>query len=180
MKSFVLPATAALLLWGSSLSAQEPLPDGARVRIMQKQQGRWIGTLRSMSRDSVTVADTVGRVYVLPRQDISLERSRGPGTRFWKHFGLSMAAAGALGGLISAATWSECDDCWIYPQSRVEAFGWGFLAGGAIGVPIGVIVGAAVKVERWELVPLEFPGTEAHVPHAGARRFALSVSLPLR
>jgi hypothetical protein len=180
MKSFVPPVVAVLLFFAGPLPAQQALPDGARVRVTQKQQGRVIGMLRSMSRDSISMVDSAGKEYVLARQDIAMEQSRGRGTHFWKHFGLSILAAGSVGGLISAATWSECSSCWIYPESRAEAFGWGFLAGGAIGVPVGVIMGAVVKVERWEFVPLDAPVDGAQAPHAGTQRFAVSLSLPLR
>ena len=184
MKSFVPLGIAALLLSGTTALAQQHALDGARVRVLQKQHVAVTGLLRSISADSISVVDSAGKEHVLPRQDAALERSLGKHTKFWKHMGLTMGIAAGVGGLISAASWSECNDtgflaCFLEPESRSEAFAWGVAAGAVVGVPVGALLGAVVKVERWERVPVAGPLDGAGV-WKDTRRFAISVALPAR
>ena len=44
--------------------------------------------------------------------------------------------------MIYALTWSPCTEtgwfaCFAHPDSRGEAFGWGFAGGAIIGLPLG-------------------------------------------
>jgi hypothetical protein len=158
MKAQLTILLTALLLLTTQASAQDGPSEGTRVRIRQKDHPLRIGTLRSLSADSVSWLDSSGTQYVLARQNLELERSLGKRPRFWKHLGITMLGGAVAGGLISAMTWSECESteflgCLLVPESRGEAAGYGVLAGAAIGLPIGAIIGAAVKVERWEPVP---------------------------
>lgn len=153
MKIPLVVVTAALLVLTPSAFAQEVLPEGTRVRVKVGGSPPLIATLRTISADSIWLIDADGKERSLARQNAELERSLGTHTRFWHHFGVSIMVTALGGGLLSALTFDECDQCIVAPDSRGEAFVWGFIAGGAIGVPIGVVLGALAKVERWEPVP---------------------------
>jgi hypothetical protein len=134
--------------------AQYPVPEGARIRVRQQPNLVWVGTLHALSADTVIFTDAQGQRYSLARQNIELERSIGRMQSFWKNFGLTVGGAAVAGGLVSAISWTECNDsgpfgCLLEPGSRGEAFGWGVIAGGLVGVPVGVLLGAVIKPERW-------------------------------
>ncbi len=155
LKRFVL--VFAVLLAPGLATAQGPLAEGARIRIKQPPKVVWVGTLHALSTDSVAFVDAYGKRFSLARHNIEIERSIGRTRNFWKHFGLTIGGGAVVGGLLSAITWTECRDtgflsCFLVPESRAEAFGYGFLAGGVVGVPVGVLLGSLVKVERWEKV----------------------------
>ncbi|HEY0671150.1 MAG TPA: hypothetical protein VGD27_02730 [Longimicrobiales bacterium] len=152
MKIPLLFLTAALLLLTTSAFGQDVLPEGTRVRVKVEGRPPLIATLRTISADSIWLIDTGGQHRTLARQNAELERSLGKHTRFWHHFGVSIMVTALGGGLLSALTFDECDQCIVAPDSRGEAFVWGFVAGGAIGVPVGALMGALAKVERWEQV----------------------------
>jgi hypothetical protein len=143
-----------ILLAPQLAMAQHPVPEGARIRVRQPPSLIWVGTLQSLSPDTVTFIDGQGNRLSLARQNVELERSIGRTQSFWKHFGLTVGGAALTGGIISAVTWTECNEsglfgCFMEPASRGEAFGWGFVAGGLVAVPLGVLLGAVIKPERW-------------------------------
>ena len=83
-----------------------------------------------------------------------LETSLGRQRNFGKYFGLTVAVVSLVGGTIYALTWSPCTEtgwfaCFVKPDSRGEAFGWGLAGGAIIGVPLGLIIGSVVREERW-------------------------------
>jgi hypothetical protein len=105
--------------------------------------------------------DSQGKPTGLALQNIALERSIGRTGRFWKTLGITAGSAAVVGGLISAATWEHCESdgfmsCFMVPASRAEAGILGVIAGGVIGLPLGAVLGAVIKTERWE--PLNPPG----------------------
>ena len=135
---------------------QAPVPE-TRIRAKQQSGVVWVGTLRSLSADSVVFVDPNGRQTALALQNLELERSLGRTGNFWKTFGITVASAAVVGGLISAATWDECVSteflgCFMVPESRSEAALYGVAAGGVLAIPVGALLGALVKTERWELL----------------------------
>jgi len=149
-----------MLLSPIAAFAQEPPTLETRVRVTQSSGLVTVGTLRSLSADSIVFIDPQGKPTGLALQNVALERSIGRTGRFWKTFGITVAAGAAVGGLISAATWEQCESdaflgCFMVPASRGEAGILGVLAGGVIGIPVGALLGAVIKVERWE--PLNPP-----------------------
>ena len=159
--------------------AQDVAAPETRVRVIGSDGTVAVGMLQELTADSIRIVDATQRTLTLAREGMMLERSLGRKTKFWKHFGIATAAVATGGALISALTWNECSSCWIYPESRPEAFAWGFAAGAAVGVPVGIIAGLAIKVERWEplAVPIRGSAAPSHAP--SSRPFALTVSLPL-
>jgi hypothetical protein len=161
MSKLSILAIGAMLLSPFAASAQAPRAPETRVRITQQSGLVTVGTLRALSPDSVIYLDRQGKPQGLALQNVELERSIGRTGRFWKTFGITVAAGAAAGGLISAATWEHCESdaffgCFMVPASRAEAGILGVLAGGVIGIPIGALLGAVIKVEGWE--PLHPPG----------------------
>ena len=169
MKSLLLGA--ALLFVSPPAVAQELPEPGTRVRALSEKRTLAIGTLQSVAADSITIVDAAGTERALSRADVRLERSLGKKGNFAKHFAITAGSIAVAGGLLSAMTWSECSDCFIAPDSRPEAFLWGLAAGGLIGVPLGVIAGLVIKVERWAPVALPGSGSESNAAQSGHNRF---------
>lgn len=144
----------ALSLRPLDLGAQV-LEPGVRVRVTQANGIRHDGIFQGLEADSARITASRGAMVAIPLSDVRrLEVSTGRHRRFWKNFGLATAGAAALGAGISAATYEPCNDevlfgCLVSPSSRTEAFMWGAVAGGMIGVPVAVVVGAAVRQEQW-------------------------------
>ena len=162
MSKVSILAIGAILLFSPVAFAQEAPTKEApaaetRVRVTQSSGLVSVGTLYSLSADSVVFVDQHGKPTGLALQNIELERSLGRSGNFWKTFGITVGSAAVIGGLISAATWEECfsDDfmgCFMTPESRSEAAFYGVAAGGILAIPVGALLGALVKTERWELL----------------------------
>lgn len=175
MKSLWLGA--ALLLVPLSAGAQKLPEPGARVRVLIEKRTLAVGTLQSVAADSIIIVDAAGTERTLSRAQVRLERSLGKQGNFAKHFAITAGSIAVAGGLLSSLTWSECGNCFIAPQSRSEAFLWGLAAGGIIGVPLGVIAGLAIKVERWEPVRLPGAGGELNRAQPARNRFGVYAAL---
>lgn len=162
MKPLLLALLAAVALMPADARTQTSPQNDVRVRIARANGPRLVGTLRAHSVDSLTITDPAGGLLAIPRRDITgMETSLGRHRSFLRNFSIGVGATAAAGGLLGALTWSECTEtgflaCMMHPDSRMGAFGLGALVGGALGVPIGLIAGAAVKTERW--APMAVPG----------------------
>ena len=176
----------SLVLPASGLAQRVPDP-GELVRITQTDGTVLTGFFaRSSTEHLVLLGAWREQEYVIPRTDIdTIERSLGRHRQFGKNFGITLAVASLSIGAISAFTWSPCRDtgflaCLFHPTSRGEAFTWGFVGGAALGLPIGLVVGLAVRQERWARVSV--PGLGESVlsikPVLGPRTgFSASISL---
>ena len=174
-----LAIVVACCLAGSAESAaQAPADSGARVRISYANGPRLIGTLHAMTADSVRIVPEIGNaVLSFARRDITtLEVSTARRRRFWRHLAIAVGVAGGTGATIAAATWEPCVSteflgCMLYPESRGEAFTMGLLVGVGLGAPVGVLIGALVKVDDWAPVS-QGPGGKRRTslrPTAGSR-----------
>lgn len=171
MKSLVF--ATALLLVPLPAHTQEVPELGARVRALREKGTVAIGTLQSVTADSIRIVDAAGTEHALSRADLRLERSLGKQGNFGKHFAIATGGIAFAGALLSALTWNECPECWVHPESRPEAFVWGLAAGGLIGLPIGVIAGLAIKIERWTPVVLPGSGSELNRVQPARNRFGV-------
>jgi hypothetical protein len=140
----------------SAQTGPEPGPEqGDRVRIVQLDGSVVTGTLdRHVSGEVGVLIDSTGEAWVIPEEEIeSLERSLGPQRRFGKYLGLTVAASSLTLGTIAAVTWEPCEGWFCFgPESSGEAFILGAAGGVILGLPLGAIIGAIVKEERWESV----------------------------
>jgi hypothetical protein len=161
MMGFLLVALTAIPALGSAQS----LPvQGERVRIAQWHGKAMTGSLAYVAPGEVgLLADRDGQEHVFPYSEIrGMETSSGRQRRFGKYFGIGLASTTVAVTTLSVVTWSPCEStgpfaCMLQPESRGQAFTWGLVLGAALGVPMGVVTGLAIKEERWHRVTL--PGS---------------------
>jgi hypothetical protein len=114
----------------------------------------------------------------------NIERSLGERRRFARNLAITTGVGAGAGGLISAISWSPCREtgflaCMLHPESRGDAFAWGFVGGAMLGLPVGIIIGLAEKSERWELVPRPSFGPVAlGLVTGGGRGVGVLASIP--
>jgi hypothetical protein len=163
--TLVLAALTTLTALATTLPSRglaQPLPQpGERVRILTVDGTSLTGTLTSASAEGMILGGRGGRSVRLA--DIAyVERSAGRYRRFGRNFALTTGTASLAGGMLAAITWTRCVSnqflgCMLTPESRTEAFAWGAVAAGVLGMPVGVVVGLARRYDRWEALPL--PGS---------------------
>lgn len=79
-----------------------------------------------------------------------LERYGGEQPLGWKGFAITVVSLAAVGGAVSAFTYEPCEGfCILAPSSPGQAFAWGAVTGGIIGIPIGAVIGLKVKRDMW-------------------------------
>jgi len=143
----------------SEIVAQVPLAAGDEIRVKDRRGLEHEGVFVSSTPDEIRLMTRSG-AYAVPEAEIAtVERSLGQRRRFGRNFALTVGLAAGAGAVLGAATWQPCNDtgfmaCFLHPESRTDAFAWGLAGGGLLGVPIGIIVGLAVKSERWESIPM--------------------------
>jgi hypothetical protein len=160
---------------------------GDRVRISRVDGTVETGIFQSASAQGVQLRPVLGSTRpAISLEEIELmERDLGRHSRFWRNFGITVGASIVGIAMLAATTWEPCVStqpfgCLLAPQSRSEAVGMGALAGLVIGLPIGTLVGSAVKYERWEPLSLSGSGQAAFsIQPIVGRRFGLSASLAL-
>jgi hypothetical protein len=140
--------------------AQLPVKEGDRVRLTLTDGSRTVGLVESVTLDRLMLRPETSEASVLFRADdvSSIERSTGQHRSFARNFGLSVGIGGMIGGTLSALSWKPCETdvflgCLLAPASHTEAFALGFVVGGALSVPVGLVMGATLKHDRWEKVP---------------------------
>lgn len=149
-----------------------------RIRILTLSGGTVTGEVLFVAGDSLNVR-VAGRPAWVRQADIAyLERSTARRRRFARNLAVTAASTAAVGGAIAAITWKKCVSneflgCLMVPASRSEAFVFGGAVGTMIGVPLGVLVGFAVRHDRWEPVPL--PG-RLGLTVSPVRRYGAGVS----
>ena len=136
-----------------SLGAQPiGVHEGQRVRITSMSNKDVVGVVSHAGTDSVVVfTEPTGAPLAiatgeLRRVDVSRGRSAGQGAKRGAIWG---AAVGAGLGLITAASlWDNSPDANNQPLQAVTAVTVSYLW-------VGAIIGAFVKAERWDRVPVE-------------------------
>lgn len=158
--------------------AQVATAPGDRVRMETPDGSVLVGVVSTVSAESIMVRPEGTRSEVeIPLTELGrVERSLGSQRRVGKSIVVTMAVGAGAIGLGSALSWSPCNEtglfaCFLHPESRGQAFSWGFVGGALAGVPVGLLIGLATKSEQWE--PLSVPGTRdatvSFVPLVGAR-----------
>jgi hypothetical protein len=185
MKKLLVTAIAWALVAPSFGSAQGGPNVGDRIRVEQADGTVLVGTVEGISPDALVLgSSTTGSRTLSFGMIESIERSLGEQRRFGRNLAITMGIAAGAGGLISAVSWSPCRDtgfmaCFLHPESRGQAFTWGFVAGGVIGLPVGVIVGLAAKDERWERIARPAVGRVAiGLVTGGGRGVGVRASIP--
>jgi hypothetical protein len=141
--------------------AQVAADSGQRVRVHYGARKQAIGILESLAGERLMIRDTARhRDVVIPRSDITLiERSLGHHRNFWESFLVTFVASTFTVGALMALTYSPCEGdfagCLFAPESTDQAFVFGLAGGAVLGLPLGLLVGAARKTERW--APLTLP-----------------------
>jgi len=111
----------------------------------------------------------------------TLERSLGERRRFWRNFFITTAvSAVALGTVAAVAEDGTCNDQPFGCLGTGGAFVVGGIFGAVYSVPVGMVIGLAVRSERWE--PAAWPGDSAAASSpasspAGLARTSLVLSL---
>jgi hypothetical protein len=149
--------------------AQASPQPGEWVRILTVDGTSLTGTLAAASTEAVILSGAGAGKSVRMADIAYLERRVGRYRRFARNLGLTVGSASVAGGMLSAITWTKCVSnefmgCFLAPESRTDAFAWGAVAAGVVGVPVGVVVGLARRYDRWEALPL-----------AGSRAATLSI-----
>jgi hypothetical protein len=141
----------ALLLPATPLAGQ-PVP-GHRIRIGFTHGGEVTGIFSEWTPTAVVIHQG-GIPIAVPRTRIGvLERSLGVRGDFGRNFLISVAAGALILGGAAALATDPSEPCDMF-CGRQASFMLGAIGGGVIGIPIGLITGAASYQERWERVPV--------------------------
>lgn len=158
----------ASTLVGSPGAAQSGGELGDRVRVRHGKRQVVIGTLDSVTADSIRVRGAGQPLAIaISRRDITaMERSLGRQRQFGKSFGITLVSVSLGFATLAAASWEPCVprdpfglNCMYAGETRSEGFMMGLAAGAILGVPIGAMVGLGRRPEKW--VPMTLPGTNA-------------------
>jgi hypothetical protein len=147
-----------------------PIQPGARVRVtaLHLDLVRHVGTLARVDADTLVVDATP-----VPIQWISeLDVSRGRKSHWLAGMGIGFLAGAGVGALVGATACTGGD---LYIPEACALIGAGLF--GAIGIPVGTLIGAAVRTDRWEAIPLDRIRVRAF--RRGDGRLSLAVSLSL-
>lgn len=193
-RSKLLLAVAALILAAAApLTAQIPdsISMGARLRITDAQGRTTMGSFVAKAPDGTVVLrnEWHGNVWTdsIPAEDVRRIEVGGRHRHVLKHLAVTTAVSTGAFAVLVAAAWEPCRCteflcCAFTPESRGQAFEWGAVIGGVLGVPVGLILGIAIRHETWRDVGV---GTEtvtkpalrfAPTPDGG---FSLGASVPL-
>lgn len=177
-------ALLATLLVLSPATAQsaDDLRLGQRVRVTQGLRIRTTGVVQSYEAGTLALVDDEGMLRRFAMDEVSrIELHKGTGRRFGRNLLVTMAVSAGAFGILSAATYEPCQGWCIGPTGAGEAFMWGALGGGILGIPVGVVVGLVSSHDRW--VRLERPGEGAPtltVVPSGEGRLGVVGSVPVR
>jgi hypothetical protein len=111
-----------------------------------------------MSVDSMIVTDQSGPRWLAVAEIVYMERSTRRYRRFARNFAMTTGGTAAAGGMLAALAWKE-------GGSRSGAFLAGAMIGAVLSAPAGVILGMAIRYDRWEPAVI-----------SGSRRSGVSVT----
>ena len=148
--------TGALLLTISLPGSGASQPRAAdRVRITTTAGLTVTGVVADVSPDSFQVLAGPQSRWVRQAEVSSVQRSVRRERRFVRNLAITTVSSAATVGMIAAMTWSPCVSteflgCLMHPESRSGAFMFGAVVGGTFSIPVGVIVGLALRHDVWE------------------------------
>jgi len=168
------------------LAAQMALPIGQRVRITSAQHDmqRMIGRVGSTSNDSVTIGLDQGArrdTVALALSDLDrLELGQYVGHRTKRGAVIGFVTGSVIGFLVGAMTYQECVpqgwfDCLMTPRSAEAQGVLGALAGGAVGIGVGGLIGALARAEKWDEIPIRHTTVSVRSLPAGGMGLGLTV-----
>ncbi len=162
---------ALIAITPAYLAAQQDsdLSAGTRVRL----NGRFVGTIFDFSSDTLVVwggADGSSDTWLVSADEIErLEVSRGMKSNWKTGSWVGTLGGGAIGLLAGAAA---CEDSLFSKEGCVAMSA---TAGMLVGIPIGTVVGALIKTERWEKVPMDIVRVSV-VPRGGGVTVGISIA----
>lgn len=128
----------------------QPVEPGDRIRLRTAGRERITGTLLEITPDVLRIQADADLVRIPTDGIASLERSLGSHRRFWRHFLVTTGAgAAAMGLLVAALDDGGCSDGPFGCTGPGGAFVLGAAVGAVVSLPVGVVVGLAVRSERW-------------------------------
>jgi hypothetical protein len=192
---WILPLAAAVLWVPSTAVVAQPLPvfevnhfeATERVRVSVRNGSSVTGLLTRVQDQQISLLVEGSRIIEVRFDEMErLERSTGKQRRGARGFGTGVAAGAAVGGVLAAASWTECTQqgfmaCFMHPSSRGEAAMLGVVVGGAIGIPVGILMALSSR-ELWADVDLESDRGRVvawHVAAAPGGGAGLSFSVPV-
>jgi hypothetical protein len=136
----------------------EPVATGDRVRVWAPSVGveGLVGTVLALRADTIVVDNDeplVLAISSLTRLEVSRDRQSRAGTG---------GIVGLVGGAVAGAVICIAAQCSLTSgsESAFEDEGLNSIAlaaalGGAAGYSVGFLIGSAIKVDRWEEIPLD-------------------------
>jgi hypothetical protein len=151
-------ATPAHAQEPSSPSSGPKAVIGSRVRVLSKSKGGWVaGTLTAMDAQSLTITPDGWLPTNIPMESVAAVRvSRGQKRNWLMGLGIGAAA----GTLLAFAFPVDSQDCGP-DTSNFCSRGEAIVGGSVVMAGMGAAVGAFVKSERWEAVPVPRPSPVA-------------------
>ena len=165
-------AFSLILLQVATVTAQ---PDSVRGRATPAPQTRlrvtigdadpFIGTFIRVRGDSLWTGDDGpgGERFVELHSVRRLESFAGTKRLGWAGLGYGVLIGGFVGAAVATVSYTPCEQdgalgCIARPKNRVEAAGWGAIAGIAVGIPVGGLVGLIASQDRWvDMSPSALP-----------------------
>jgi len=175
MRTIPLVLVLVLASYTDALAQQQPLQPGQRIRVTAPNSGmnKQAATFEAVESGVLLVtADSTMRcpLAAVTRLDVY----RGQQGHFWLGAGIGLGVGAAAGVVIGLQL---CENDWVCQDDlQAEAALLGFGIGGAVGGLLGGGIGALIKTDRWEEVPLDRLRVSV-VPQRGGRLgFGVSVS----
>jgi hypothetical protein len=169
-------------LLGQAAAPAASLQPGTRVRITQPGQQPRIAAVVTGSGDTLFVRwPEFANTTAIPLAEVSrLEVSTGRHRNVLKGALVGTLSAGAVGGVLGAATYAPCTSteafgCLLEPAGRGESALLGGVVGGVLGLIVGTLVGLPSR-EGWQRMPLDTRRVSVAVtPRASSTGLGLSV-----
>ena len=158
-RTIVFLMTLMVVLPSDGSAQAVPIP-GDRIRIKQVDGPVLTGMLARFSADTIMVLlDSGGPWVEVPVEGIeALETSLGRRTRYGKYIPLSMLGGAFVGAAYGAITGDPSSTGFLsgFDKPEFRAF-VGFVYGGLIGLPVGLILGSVFGEDRWSRGALPAP-----------------------
>jgi len=120
----------------------QPLEAGERVRVRTTDGARLVATFIEITRSDLGLRDDDDVVRIALDRVQTLERSLGERRRFGRNFLITTGVGAlALGTWAAVTDTDQCSDGPFACLGAGESFMLGFVVGGIISMPIGLIVG---------------------------------------
>ena len=152
---FLMTLMSVLPSDGSSQDIPSP---GDRIRVKQVDGTTLTGTFSTRSAEAIQLSvGAAGPMVEVPVEGIAvLEPSLGRQRNYPKYIGITVAATSIVGATIGLFTYDPSCSGFIC-FTRTDHFLYGFGIGALVGLPLGAIIGHAVREERWNPVSLPSP-----------------------